>query len=185
VSLAGATPYEAFDNFRRLLQRAFRCVSREAHVWCLLGTNGYDPGQRHALAPHRGQPVKVLAGEQRLALASLFVYRVEEAEGERGPWKVGTAAYYHSLEDEDGREIVAYQWHPGQGSIDFPHLHIGTRIPAILGAAHKHPFPTGRVSLEDVLRLAIREFGVEPARDDWEEVLDETQATYEEWRTWP
>jgi hypothetical protein len=48
---------------------------------------------------------------QRLSEA-LFVYRVEETEGERGPWKVSTLAYYHSLEDEAGREFVAYQWHP-------------------------------------------------------------------------
>jgi hypothetical protein len=118
--LAGATPYEAFDNFRRLLLRAFGCVSKEAHVWSLVGTNGYDPGQEHALAPKRGLPVEVFAGERRLALASLFVYRIEEGEGERGLWKVSTVAYYHSLEDEAGREIVAYQWHPGQYRLPAP-----------------------------------------------------------------
>jgi hypothetical protein len=121
---------------------------------------------------------------QRLSEA-LFVYRVEETEGERGPWKVSTLAYYHSLEDEAGREFVAYQWHPEQGSIDLPHLHIGTGVGASLGSVHKYHFPTGRVSLEDVLRLAIRGFQVEPVRADWEEVLGETQAAYEAWRTWP
>jgi hypothetical protein len=110
---------------------------------------------------------------QRLSEA-LFFYRVEETEGERGPWKVSTLAYYHSLGDEAGREIVAYQWHPEQVSIDFPQLHIGTGVGASLGSVHKYHFPTGRGSLEDVLRLAIREFQVEPVRADWEEVLGET-----------
>lgn len=154
-------------------------------MWSLVGTNGYEPSQKHVLSPNGGAPVAVLAGGRRLALASLFVYRLEEGKGERGPWKVSTLAYYHSLEDEDGREIVAYQWHPEQGSIDFPHLHIGTGVGASLGSVHKYHFPTGRVSLEDVLRLAIREFQVQPVRADWEEVLRETQAAYEAWRTWP
>jgi hypothetical protein len=35
----------------------------------------------------------------------------------------------------------------------------------------KAHIPTGRVELEDVLLLAIREFGVRPRRDDWEEIL--------------
>jgi len=108
---------------------------------------------------------------QRLSEA-LFVYRVEETEGERGPWKVSTLAYYHSLEDEAGREFVAYQWHPEQGSIDLPHLHIGTGVGASLGSVHKYHFPTGRVSLEDVLRLAIRVFQVEPVRADLQGVSD-------------
>ena len=86
---------------------------------------------------------------------------------------------------EAGREIVAYQWHPEQVSIDFPQLHIGTGVGASLGSVHKYHFPTGRVSLEDVLRLAIREFQVEPVRAGCEEVLGETQAAYEAWRTWP
>jgi hypothetical protein len=33
-------------------------------------------------------------------------------------------------------------------------------------------FPTGRIALEDVLRLAITEFGVRPPRSDWAEVYD-------------
>jgi hypothetical protein len=41
------------------------------------------------------------------------------------------------------------------------------------------------VSIEEVLRLAITELGVEPLRDDWREVLERTQGSYETWRTWP
>lgn len=155
-------------------------------MWSLAGTNGHQPDQDHALSPGFGAPVLVRAGDRRLGLSSFFAYRVEEAEGERGPWKVRITAYYHALETEDGREIVAYHWHPKQGSAyNLPHLHIETGIGASLGDVHKYHFPTGRVSLEDVLRLAIAEFGVEPERTDWEEVLGQTQAAYEAWRTWP
>ena len=80
---------------------------------------------------------------------------------------------------------ILYHWHPqGTSTVNFPHVHLrpggqlgGTRI----NEAH---FPTGLVALEEVLRLAIREFGVRPRRPDWAEVLDSTQAAYEDWRTW-
>jgi hypothetical protein len=181
--LAGESPYEAFDNFRSPLQRAISCVNREAHLWAL-GSNGYAPGQTHALTPDAGEPVD-LAGEPRFRLAFLFTYRIEKAEGEHGPWKVTTKAYFHALETEDGQEIIAYHWHPEQGSAyNFPHLHIGAGVGASLGDIHKYHFPTGRIALEDVLRLAIKEFGVVPWRSDWEEVLEQTQSIYEARRTW-
>ena len=46
--------------------------------------------------------------------------------------------------------------------------------------------PAGRVSLEEVLRLAVKHLGVEPRRDDWDDVPETTtQGIYEAWRTWP
>ena len=182
--MAGETPHKAFNNFRGPLQRAISCVNSEAHLWAL-GSNGYAPGQTHAVIPDAGEVVR-LAGRRSLRLTCQFSYRIEKAEGEHGPWKVTTEAYQHALEDEDGKEIIAYHWHPERGSAyNFPHLHIGTGVGASLGSIHKHHFPTGRVSLEDVLRLAIKEFGATPARADWEGVLEETQAIYEALRTWP
>ncbi len=180
--MAGQTPYEAFDNFRGPIQRAMSCVDANVHLWAL-GSDGRSSDQTHALVPNRSLPVE-LAGDRALKLRCLFAYRVEEAEGERGPWKVATEAYYHTLEDEAGREIVAYHWHPGNPP-DFPHLHVGPGTGANAGGINKMHFPTGRVSLESVLRLAIQEFGVKPVRPDWRKVLGETEARYEAWRTWP
>ena len=53
-----------------------------------------------------------------------------------------------------------------------------------MGDVHKYHIPTGRTALEDMLRLMIRDFGVEPQRSDWSAVLDETLARYATWRTW-
>lgn len=181
--MAGRNPHEAFENFRHPLQRALSCVNEEAHLWAL-SSNGYSPGQDHALVPNRGELVDLLS-EQEIKLTSLFTYRVEKAEGERGPWKVKTTAYLHALEDGQGREIIAYHWHPAQGSAhSFPHLHIETGIGANLGRVHKYHIPTGRVAFEDVLRLAMNEFGVEAQRPDWDNVIGQTQAKFEQWRTW-
>ena len=182
--MPGDIPYEAFQDFRELLQRAFSCVNSAAHVWALVGSNGYRPGQEHALAPNGGEPVP-LSGGRRLSLVSLFRYRVVGAEGEHGSWRVETSAYAHTLEDEEGQEIVAYHWHPSQSSVyDFPHLHIGVGIGASLGEVHKYHIPTARIAVEDVIRFAIMELGATPQRDDWEQVLNETSAAFREQRTW-
>ena len=182
--MGASTPYEAFENFRTPLQTALSCVHRKAHMWALMGSNGYSPGKEHALAPNRGEPVD-LPGQRRIKLISLFTYRIELAGRESDLWKVRTSAYRHALEDQAGQEIIAYHWHPSQGSVyNFPHLHIGTGIGASLGDVHKFHIPTGRVALEDVLRLVIREFGVEAQRPDWEQVLWETQTDHEAGRTW-
>lgn len=188
--MAGATPYEAFDSFRAPLGRAISCVGREAHVWALIGTNGYGPGQEHALAPNLGEPVRLrgtsASGEVELDLLSRIWYRVVSTERERSLWRIETLAYSHRLETISAQEIVAYHWHPGTSSgITHPHLHIGTGIGTSPGLLDKTHIPTGRVALEDVLRFAILELGIEPQREDWREVLDETQAAFEERRTWP
>ena len=78
-----------------------------------------------------------------------------------------------------GRELAGWHWHPG-GSSPWrqPHLHVaGGRF----GECH---LPTGRVSLEEVLRLLLAELDVRPLRDDWPAVLDEVEAAFREWRTW-
>lgn len=150
----------------------------------MIGSDGYRPGQEHTLAPSGGDPVR-LRGELELDLVSRISYQISHAEGERGPWKVETLAYSHGLETTEAKEIIVYQWHPGRGSrIEYPHLHLGAVMSSNLGGLEKAHIPTGRVALEDLLRFAITELGVEPQRDDWQEVLSETQGKFEDWRTW-
>lgn len=94
------------------------------------------------------------------------------AERESGSWRIETLAYSQRLETTDAREIVAYHWHPGRSSrIMHPHMHLGAGIGADLGILDKTHIPTGRVALEDLLRFAIVEVGVEAQRSDWEEIL--------------
>lgn len=92
-------------------------------------------------------------------------------------WDITTTGYAFTLLDRSEHEICVYHWHPeGNSHIKTPHLHIGrgatgnvtTFGPRGLNRVH---FPTGKIDLADVLRLAITEFGVEPRRQDWEQVL--------------
>lgn len=45
-------------------------------------------------------------------------------------------------------------------------------------SATPHP-PTGRVALEDFVRLLIGDFTVPPAREDWEQALEESRREFE------
>ncbi|HUG14572.1 MAG TPA: hypothetical protein VMM78_06090 [Thermomicrobiales bacterium] len=90
---------------------------------------------------------------------------------------MSVTSYLYVLEFRNGTEIVAYHWHPESPSeAAEPHLHIGSAAARADSAVrprelHKVHFPTGPVALEQVLRLAISEFGVAPRGADWDAVL--------------
>lgn len=134
----------------------------------------YVADMPHALKLPDGDAVR-LRGTNDLSLWIHQSYRVFEVHGRRRSWKVRTTGYVYELLAGD-RELIAYHWHPrGLSPHTSPHMHLGPAAEigfTDLGRAH---LPTGRIGLADVLRLAIRDLGVEPRRDDWREVLDEAQ----------
>lgn len=125
---------------------------------------------------------RIKATAENFHLTAAVRFRVTEEAGTRDPYRVTTTAYYYSLLDAAEKEIIAYHWHP-HGNVTFPHLHIcsGARVGrADLRNAH---IPTGRVSMADLLRMVITEFGVAPRRADWADVLAQSQTAYEQWRS--
>jgi len=81
-----------------------------------------------------------------------------------------SSGYRCELAHADGSMILAYHWHPvGVSPVTWPHLHLAGQVAAIpFDKAH---LPTGPVTLQDVLRFAIVDLGVEPLRPDWRDVL--------------
>jgi len=178
--VAGRTPSEAVTSFLEPFQRALSCVTDEVPTV----SGGYHPAAApHALTIGRGSSISLRGAPVRLSV--IHDYRIVEDSGPRGPWKIQSIAYFYALEGEDEREILAYHWHPDERfRVGTPHAHLGPN--ALVGhprLAEAH-LPTGRVALEEVIRLAIGEFRVTPNRDDWLEVLERTQAAYYQWRTW-
>jgi len=120
-----------------------------------------------------------------LGLRITVEYRVLPWAADARQWVAQTAAYYYALTDEDrasatlgSREILAFHWHPeARGAFLDPHLHVGA---AWLGGeariSPKWHVPTGRVTLEEIIRFAIRHFDVKPMRGDFERVLTNTRA---------
>lgn len=181
--MAGVSPKQAVQNYVRPLQRALSCVTT-----AVIDRQGqYDLGIIYALTVNGGQPVRVAraARSETIAIRVGQQYRIVHSQGERGPLKVQTVAYMYTLEDADGREIFGYHWHPESRSpFSFPHLHFeaGAMVGrAELQSAH---FPTGRISVEEFLRLVIETFDVKTRRRNWRAVLQQTQAAFSTWRTW-
>lgn len=87
-------------------------------------------------------------------------------------------SYSYQVVNSSDQELFAYHWHPfGRSPINFPHIHFGhgvAGIPPELTGAH---FPTGPVTLAEVVRLLLSDFGVRPLRPDWPAVLGRSQAT--------
>ena len=163
----GRNPYQAVQNYRSALQRVISCVTPS--VILVGSTQGYRPGSEHRLVLGPEEAVKLPGAD--LSLSVQVFARVSDQAGQ-APWTVSTFGYYYTLREPEGPEIVAYHWHPGRRSpIDFPHLHLGTGSGVGREELQKAHIPTGRVELEDVLALVIREFGVRPRRDDWAEIL--------------
>jgi hypothetical protein len=120
-------------------------------------------------------------GDLNLVLRHQFwVVKDEDAPRSRR-WKVRTAAYFYQIDDASGAELVAWHWHPESG-VAFPHVHVsGGRL------GKPVHLPTGRVSVESVLRLLLTELEVPPTRqhkDDYDRVLDVAEKDFIAYRSW-
>jgi hypothetical protein len=101
---------------------------------------------------------------------------VDDGEGATR-WHVSTVAYDYRLDRSTGGELVSWHWHPA-GEPD-PHLHVSGAI-----LSRKAHLPSGRVSIESVLRLLLRDLGVSARRDDAFAVLTAAEASFRTHRRW-
>jgi hypothetical protein len=95
----------------------------------------------------------------------------------RSSFHISTAAYFYRLDDAAGHELAAWHWHPGQ-RVSYPHAHVACTLTS---AAH---LPTGRVSIESVLRLLLGDLGVTARRTDFGTVLDDAERPFIRHRRW-
>lgn len=169
------TPQEAVSAFLTPLRRAVACTTTAQ----LAG--GSQPGKQHGLIfrPNEGGYIR-LSSIRPIRFRLIHLYRLTESEP---GWSVSTVGYTYQLELTDGREIVSYHYDSRpQSKVKTPHLHVrGLDTPLPLGKAH---FPTGRISIEAVLRFAIEELDVRPQNSDWENVLRGTEQEFFQKRTW-
>jgi hypothetical protein len=157
----------------RLTVRAKRTFTTD--VTYAVALNDMDP------VPLRGHWPLFLTVGQNIRIVKT------EPRDPRGPFKVTTIRYLYALSTSDQQVVLSFHWAPEAGEEDQPvgeggtpitfgHLHVG---PALIGSdppirpkdLHKAHIPTGRVSLEAVIRLAIEEFGITPRRSDWQTIL--------------
>lgn len=145
-------------------------------------------GVEHQLRLNRAETatLKGFIGDQtrriRLELGMRMRYKIIE---HGGGYRVTTLAYDHLLMQSSGEVIVNFHWHPdGSSHEKKPHLHVGSsQLARDAVLTSKIHVPTGRISVEQVIRQAI-EFGAEPFGDNWEKRLDQSEAPFREHRTW-
>jgi hypothetical protein len=79
----------------------------------------------------------------------------------------------------------AYHWHPkARSAITYPHFHLEHGAHATRPEVNRAHFPSRRISVEEVIRLILESFPVEPLQGDWRDILSRTQGAYEDFRSW-
>jgi len=120
------------------------------------------------------------AGRDRLTVSVRYFYALmSEATGDRrSRWQIRTTAYFYTLDDADGREILGYHWHPtGRSPERRPHLHLGAGAGALRGELQTAHLGTGFVTPATPLALLLESFTVRPRRSDWAAILERTAHT--------
>lgn len=182
--MAGKTPKEAVDKFKGSLQRTFSCITK-----VVLDNRGQnqpsDPsGEPYGITLGTGLPVNLGKGTE-LSIEVRQHYRVVPNPDPHGPWQVQTAAYYYTLKESEGPEILSYHWHPEQrGGTLSPHLHLKAGARVGRPELTKAYVPTGRVMAEDFVQLLIEHFGVRPLKKNWRKALATSRAEFEEDKSW-
>ena len=122
---------------------------------------------------------------RRILLDVSIDYRVAVTSDPHEPFVVRTESYLYRFLTSEEHEFLAFHWHPiGLSDVVDPHLHLSSRLNPIDMGRNQDPLPlaemhipTGFVTLEDVVRLLIAEFGIRPRRPDWETVLRENRTS--------
>ncbi len=182
--MAGRTPQQALNNFLPPIQQALSCITGAVLI---RSHSSSQPGAPRSIQlPARGSFVS-LRGEKRLQAWFAIEYEIVQVDDpDRGPWKVKTRQYWYHVVAADLTEVILFHWHPdGRSTEQGPHLHVGSsQLTSNAVVSNKMHVPTGRVSLELVINLLIRDFNVVPLRADWQDVLARGNDRFEQWRTW-
>jgi|GEM_PF-3584045 len=130
-------------------------------------------------------PLRVEPGYPSIGITIAQSIRIEETGSpiRQARFAVNVIRYFYALTTAEGNEILAFHWSPQDSDPDkrpYPHLHVGAvnlDPNGIIrpGTFHKMHIPTGHISIEAVIRLAVTELSVRPFHPDWEQILERTE----------
>jgi hypothetical protein len=164
--IAARTPAATIQAARQALQRAISCVTS------VVVSTQADTAETKLNCT--GRLPRLSGGEAiSLNIRHTFVLVHDASREARYRWLARTTGYLYALEAADGREILAYHWHPGGRSpVTTPHLHLGAAAGTLRRELEKAHLATGFVTPVALLTLLIEQFAVRPRRGDWAAVLD-------------
>jgi len=180
--LSGRTPHEAVRSFLAPLKAVLGCITSEGFV----ARGPRAAGIQQVAQFQNGFAILIRGTGQTLSFELYHRYVVRQVEGGRGPWTASTAEYIYDVRNHHRNRIAAWHWHPstrqGDDQAPGPHIHAyGAHETLTL---HKLHLPTGRVSIEAVVRFLIEDLDVVPLRDDWRAILDRHEERFRQVRTW-
>ncbi|MDQ2873575.1 MAG: hypothetical protein M3Y33_01585 [Actinomycetota bacterium] len=131
------------------------------------------------------QPIKLKGLPPALMLRIGMLYQiVRTTEADRPPWRVSTRGYAYEMQTASGELVWSYHWHPS-ARVPNPHAHLGrTQLAQDAVLYQKAHNPTGRVSLESVIRACITEYQAVPMNDEWDKTLALREGDFQIYRTW-
>lgn len=186
--MAGRTLKDAYKNYRDPLKRVISCVT-DAVLIASVQPNELEMEEIYSLVLQSGDAVP-LSGDSRISISvSQQFSLIKDDRQDYGPYRVSTSAYSYVMEEIDGPEILAYHWHPRGVGKGFPHLHLksGAKVqrPELTRSrGESSHIPTGRVAIEEFVRLLIECFNVPPRKSNWEDELKETKQKFDEFKNW-
>ncbi len=165
--MTGSTPGAAARATRDALQALLSTISN-----VVLRTDAAGPA---VLLTARDRLSRRSGGHISLHLLYAFNTVSDVARPRSERWQARTVGYQYRLEDRDGREIVAYHWHPqGPSHVAVPHLHLGAALGTIRPEMTKAHLETGMVAPSAIFTLAIEHFAVVVRRSDWASIFEKT-----------
>lgn len=180
--MAAPNPSEAVRNVIEPLRDVLRCITME-YLGVAERAGSPRIGQTYPISIGLQSPVllRTPPGTPSIGLTIAQELRLGDTGSARRHERfvVSLVRYYYALTTRDGAEIIAYHRAPetqDPHQKTFPHLHVGSinlrpDAPVRSGTFNRAHFPTGRVSVVSIIRLAIEEFDVQPLRRDWDTVL--------------
>jgi hypothetical protein len=171
---------EALRRYKQVLQRSLGCVTPA--IW-ITGATERDPDVHYLTTSEDPIRVPTDAGGGYVYLSASQNFRYDRHGRFPGEWKVTTLGYVYrvALGPSQDDSIVAWHWHPSTKAEC--HVHSFSShglLPGGLGELH---LPTGRVSIEQILRFLILDLGVR-ARVGWEQAIGESEARFNEYKSW-
>lgn len=184
------TPNEAYERYIEPLRDALGCITAERLAMSERASRVVE--KLYPVFLNKLTPVPLRGGTPLLFRMGQEIKIVDVGNDEPGGrYRIRTLRYLYAFSTTERKELLAFHWHPQEegGAIPFSHLHIGAALtgehpPLRPETLHKAHIPTGRVSLESVVRLAITEFGVVPLRANWEGILQRTEEAFVTHKTW-
>jgi hypothetical protein len=180
--MPGRTPYAAREAFLEPIRKALSCVATLS-----ITTGQPELDKANKLSVNDGCPVHLKRTPQGGPIElNIEMWHKIIYDPENGPYRVTTLSYNHSIKLPEDGEVISFHWNPdGKSDVKTPHMHIGTsQLKKWSVLDSKTHLPTGRISIEQVVRFAIEELGADRA-DDWKQKLSETEQPFLDHRSWP